>query len=320
MNVSIIICTYNRAGLLAQTLKSLEQLDVPTSVVWEVLVVDNNSSDSTRDVVTDYVQSGKLQVRYVFESRQGLGYARNRGINESKADILVFTDDDVLLDPHWLKILMETFERYDCAGVGGRIFAKWDFPKPGWLESPGMERYLRGPIVFHDLGDDPKMYDCSGMPMPVGANMAFRREVFERRGLFRADLGRTGKQLLASEDTEFCQRLLNHGEQLIYCANAIVYHPVEPHRVTKQYFRRWMWGCGRSLARMEFKANHGRTLFGVPFWQYRDLMQMVIQYLGYKLSLDARRRAFELKLIRSSGMLCEKMKQSLKRIDRNCQL
>ena len=147
MEISVIICTYNRAELLTKALASMEQLDVPTNVAWELLVVDNNSNDSTRDVVTDYAQRGKLPIRYLFEPQQGKMHAVNLGINEARGRIVAFTDDDVLFDSHWLDALLKAFEQYNCAGVGGRVIATWDFPKPKWLEAPGMEKGIGGPIV-----------------------------------------------------------------------------------------------------------------------------------------------------------------------------
>ena len=311
IDISVIICTYNRAESLSETLENLEQLDLPSSFSWEILVVDNNSNDSTSDVVTDRIRKGKLPIRYLFEPKQGKMYAANRGVRESRGRIIAFTDDDVLFETGWIRNLLEAFEEYDCVGVGGRVVASWHFSMPDWLTKPGMKELANLPIVSHDLGNVSKMYDRSGMPMPVGANLAFCRGVFEQWGWFRTDLDRTGRLILGGGDTEFCRRILDWGGKLMYCPSAIVYHPVEPHRVTKRYFRRWMWGGGRSIARMQSKIQPGKTLFGVPFWQYRELIQLAARYLKHKVSLNPRRHSDELPLIRQLGIIYEKMRQHI---------
>ena len=307
--VSIIICTYNRCESLKTTLESLLNVVVPENSTYEIIVVDNNSRDSTRDVATYYGQRGKLPIRYLFEPQQGKMYAVNRGINAAQGRIVVFTDDDVLFEPRWLKALLEAFEQYDCIGVGGKVVAKWDFPKPNWLADPSMEKIINGPIVSHDLGDVSRPYMLSGMRVPVGANMAFRREAFERCGLFSVDLDRKGKLLLGGGDSEFCERLLNNGEMLVYCGGAVIYHPVEPHRATKRYFRRWKWWAGRSAALMEAGNNPCKTLFGVPLWQYKALVQTAVEYLMQKISLNPGRHAAELRLIGRLGAIYEGLRQ-----------
>lgn len=309
LNISVILCTYNRVELLDEVFENMEQLEVPVGITWELIVVDNNSSDSTRDVVMDYSRNARLPIRYIFEPQQGLSYARNRGVCEAHAPIVAFTDDDQFLDPQWLRALLRAFEQYDCAGVGGRVIATWDFPKPKWIEAPGMEKLIGGPIGFYDSGDVSRPYTCSGTDVPVGGNMAFRREVFEHCGQFRTDLGRTDKSLFSGEDSEFYRRLLDHGGKLIYCADAIVYHPVRPDRATKRYFRRWMWGSGRSRARMQPIVKQGGTLFGLPLWQYRSLMRMIVQYFRRKATLDPQRHAAELALIRQLGRIYEHLRK-----------
>jgi glycosyltransferase involved in cell wall biosynthesis len=103
MNASVIICTYNRSGSLERTLASLARMELRDSADWELLVVDNNSKDDTRVVVDGFTRASGVNCRYIFEKEQGLSHARNRGIREAKGEIIAFTDDDVLLDRHWLK-------------------------------------------------------------------------------------------------------------------------------------------------------------------------------------------------------------------------
>src|SRR5260221_9817986 len=132
MDLSVIICTYNRAVELRRTLDSFCLLTVPTELQWEVIVVDNNSADATRTVCEEC--RAKLSLRYIFEPQQGQTFARNRGIRASTAELVVFTDDDVDVDPHWLACLWDAARRtLDASVFGGRGLPRWDRPPPDWL-------------------------------------------------------------------------------------------------------------------------------------------------------------------------------------------
>jgi glycosyltransferase involved in cell wall biosynthesis len=251
--ISVILCTYNRAATLRSALASLQAMDVPGPVEWELVVVDNNSADDTPRVVAEYQQAAPHTVRYVFERTQGHAHARNRGIHEARGATLAFIDDDVLVDRHWLGRIHEAYEQFDCIGVGGKIIPVWPCEKPRWMRDHGPNKLMRA-IVSFDLGDTPCVLDRP----PFGANMSFKRAAFERYGLFRTDLGRTGRDLSGGEDTEFGRRLLHGHETVIYEPAAVIYHPVEPERLTKAYWRRWYFAYGRMSVR------RGDSLDGAP--------------------------------------------------------
>ena len=132
-SVSVVIGTYNRAHLLAGTLGALAAQEVPPSLDWEIVVVDNNSTDSTAQAVAAFAPTTTVPVRYVFEPRQGISHARNRGIREAQGSILAFTDDDVLPAPDWISAVASAMERWDAHGVGGRILPRWETERPRWL-------------------------------------------------------------------------------------------------------------------------------------------------------------------------------------------
>jgi glycosyltransferase involved in cell wall biosynthesis len=243
--ISVIVCTYNRAHILATALESFEQLRRPAGLAWELIVVDNNSGDDTEQVVKSYRDHAPFEVRYVFEPRQGLSHARNRGVVESKYPILAFTDDDVRVSPDWLEQLADTYTRFDCVGVGGRIVAAWSSARPEWLRDDSPYPLMKA-IVSFDQGEEP----CLLSTPPYGANMSFRRAAFEENGLFRIDLGRNGAGLLAAEDTEFGARLLRKNARLMYNPAVVVYHPVGPERTTRRYFQRWYFDYGRTSLRL----------------------------------------------------------------------
>src|SRR5467141_928239 len=146
MKASVIICTYNRAACLAAVLESLSRLVVPVDFDWEVLIVDNNSADSTKTVCEPFVHQHPGRFRYMFESQQGKSFALNTGVREARGRLIAFTDDDVTVHPDWLTHIVDTMEKFSCAGVGGRIVPIWTVPKPDWLETEGPNRLMNAVV------------------------------------------------------------------------------------------------------------------------------------------------------------------------------
>src|ERR1700730_18373678 len=126
MHISVVLCTYNRASSLGKTFESLRQMTVPPVLKWELIVVDNNSADNTYAAVTEFARTSGLNLRYVFESKQGLCHARTTGVANARGEIIAFTDDDVQVSPEWLQELKRTFSEFDCMGVGGKSIPAWN--------------------------------------------------------------------------------------------------------------------------------------------------------------------------------------------------
>ncbi len=262
MKISVILCTYNRSGSLARALESVAASIVPESIQWEVLVVDNNSKDSTRDVVEAYCRRFAQRIRYIFEGRQGKSYALNTGILEAAGEVIAFMDDDVTVEPAWLQNLTEPLQTGLYMGSGGRICAPQDVLLPPWIALEG-PCSLAGVLALFDRGPIPiELSDP-----PYGTNMAFRKEVFEKFGVFRTDLGPSVGSEIRGEDTELCLRLMRSGIPLLYVPTAIVYHEVPPKRLQKEYFLKWYFDYGRAFIRTrERKADVGvipRALIGI---------------------------------------------------------
>jgi glycosyltransferase involved in cell wall biosynthesis len=253
MNITVIICTYNRCDRLALTLDSLQRMIMPETVLWEILVVDNNSNDRTREVAAGH------RVRYLFEPNPGQTFAQNAGIKAAKGDILAFLDDDVTVHHIWLDYLTRTMRKdKTMAGAGGRTMpALGGYSLPRWLSIK--EPYNSGGALaaLFDLGDEPNRLEKP----PYGANMAFRREMFEKYGLFCTDLGPSPNRDIPhpNNDTEFGRRLLNGGEKLWYEPGAIVYHPLLKERMSKRYLLDWWFDFGRADVR-EWELSHSKWL------------------------------------------------------------
>ncbi len=251
MKVTVIIYACNRDMSLAETLASLAVSAVPELVEWEVLVVDNNSTDQTRSIIEDFCRRFPGRFRYVFESQPGKSFALNSGIRAARGNILAFTDDDVIVDPAWLQNLTFPMKDTYWAGTGGRTLPSAPFSPPSWLPFNGP--FNMAGIVY--AGYDICYKPCESEYGPFGANMAFRKTMFEKYGDFRTDLGPSPNKSVPrpNEDCEFSRRLFSRGHHVCYVPSAIVRHPVLHDRVTRQYLLSWWFDFGRAEAR-EFRT------------------------------------------------------------------
>ena len=260
MGISVIICTYNRCQSLGKALGSIADLTLPESIEWEVLVVDNNSSDQTHAVVEDFCRRHPGRFRYLFEPLQGKSHALNAGIREARGDIVAFTDDDVTVEPTWLENLTSALHDGEWAGAGGCVLPERSFAPPPWL--PVDADYASGPLALFNPG--------SGVGQlsepPIGNNMAFRKEIFDRHGGFRTDLGPRPGNEIRNEDSELGDRLLRAGERLRYEPSATVYHAVPENRVQKQYFLDWWYDKARTEIRQFGISRDNASCAGVPFY------------------------------------------------------
>ena len=303
MNVTVILCTYNRAGSLSKALESVALSQLPNSVEWEVLVVDNNSRDQTREVVEAFCRRYAGRFRYLFEPRQGKSHALNAGIREAHGDILAFMDDDVTVEPTWLQNLTSSLHGGEWVGSGGRILLDRILSPPPWLALDGPYS-LGGVLVLFDRGDKPGEIDWA----PYGTNMAFCRAMFEKYGGFRTDLGPNPGSEIRGEDTEFGRRLMMAGERVRYEPGAIVYHSVPENRLRREYFLAWYFDFGRALVR---EWGRGRDIWGIPRPYFSilttELASMAKLTLLWMFSLKPQQRFFWKVLVwRGAGQIVEK--------------
>jgi glycosyltransferase involved in cell wall biosynthesis len=271
--ITVILCTYNRCASLQRALEGVSAQEPPHANDWEVLVVDNNSSDSTRQVVADFCRRYPGRFRYVFEAQAGKSYALNTGIREAEGDILAFIDDDVRVEPAWLRNLTASLNSADWAGAGGRILPEWSCAPPRWL---ALEGYSLAPLALFDLS----LKAGELTEPPFGTNMAFRREMFEKYGGFRTDLGPNPYNMIRGEDTEFGGRLLAAGEQLRYEPDAVIYHPASVDRLRKSYFLGWWLAKGRSdIREFGIRPNTRYRFCGVPLYLLRNLIGCTLRWM-----------------------------------------
>ena len=274
MKITVILCTFNRCESLARALESVAVSAMPSSSEWEVLVVDNNSTDQTRAVVDDSCGRHPGHFRYLFEPKPGKSNALNAGIKEARGDVLAFMDDDVVVEQAWLQNLTAALTDKTIAGAGGRILPDWKSSPPAWL--PLEDRYALAPLAMFDLGPDAGPLTEA----PFGTNMAFRKEVFAKFGGFRTDLGPRPGSEIRNEDTEFGQRVLAAGELLRYEPSAVVYHAVPENRVRKEYFQVWWFDKARAdIRQFGIPAKTRWFVAGVPLYLFRRLAIWTLRWL-----------------------------------------
>ena len=284
--VSVVVPTYNRELLLARTLDSLRHQRAG-SVRYEVIVVDNNSTDGTRRVVEEFASRWPA-VRYFLEPRRGVSHARNTGIAAARAPIVAFLDDDVEADPAWVDTIKRTFDDHpgiDC--IGGKIEARWATPPPAWLTPMHW-----GPVALQaEKGTTPYVDAEHASPCLMTANFASRRAALDEVGGFSPDY-------LRDEDRELQLRLWDAGKHGLYVGTIAVTTEVPRERMTKAYHRSCHWRVGGMHARMRYRDRLDRdgrllpqgmpsvTFLGAPGYLHRNLFHHAVGWLGCVAILD----------------------------------
>jgi glycosyltransferase involved in cell wall biosynthesis len=244
MKFSVIIPTYNRADELRRTIRSMAGLSV--AAPWELIVVDNKSTDDTRAVVEQETAAFPASLRYVHEPEQGRYAAMNTGIRSARGSIIVSTDDDARFEPDWLQQADAGLARLNCDYVGGKVLPLWGGERPAWLPNRGGWHWAV--LALQDHGPKPLEFGVNRIPWPLGINIATRREAFERAGLFDNQLGRKAGTLRNQAQREWHLRAKAAGLRGFYVPEMVVHHVVEPERLRKAYFRRWYYWHGISRA------------------------------------------------------------------------
>ncbi len=239
--LSVIICTYNREKYIYNVLKSLANNTLPHNC-FEIILVDNNCVDNTHGECDRFtLDFPDVRFRYFVETNQGLSHARNRGIKESTGDILVYVDDDALVNNEYLRTYYDFFNQYpDIDAAGGPIIPKYETEEPSW-----MSHFTRSLITgYKYLGDKAKEFPKNDYP--GGGNAAYRSSVFEKVGLYNVDLGRKGDSLVGAEEKDIFDKMVSLGMRLYYLPNAILYHLIPEKKLSKDYFDRLTYSIGKS--------------------------------------------------------------------------
>lgn len=256
--VTIAICTYNRSALLPGLVGALRAQQCP--LCFEILVIDNNSSDATQNVLEQLMALPGAALRWVCETRQGIVYARNRAITETAAsEYLVFIDDDELPQPGFINAALDALSREGAECVGGHITVDFTaHSRPHWLEDD-----VLGFLGALDYGSQPLWIENTATPLWSG-NIAYRRALFERLCLhFDVRYNRAGDGLGGGEDAAMFRTLMAAGTRMRYRPDMAITHRVDATKLRRRYFLRLHWLAGCKFGQFE-TLDYARTWFGIP--------------------------------------------------------
>ena len=270
--VTVIVATHNRAPQLRKTLEALLTQKTPEGLGWEILVVDNGSTDGTLEVFRAMALQVPGRLRYVFEPRLGKSRALNAGIAVARGAVIAMTDDDVSPAVDWVATAATVLDKRAADGAGGRILPRWEVEPPSWL--PGSQRLLDYLAIME--------FDRAAMLPPLagrypqiwGANMVFRREALQKLGGFDTRLGPVGRRRYCGEDDDVVRRMLKASRPVAYDPALTVFHRIPRARLKRAYFRRVMWDMGEGQALAATDPPSRPSLAGVPRWRFRYVARL----------------------------------------------
>lgn len=252
--ISVVVCTYNRADLLKIALESLVKQTLDESE-YEVLVVDNNSTDHTIDIIEEF--SHYPYVRHVLELNQGLSHARNRGLKEAKGTYIAYCDDDCKLPEAWLSNAKNIIETVNPFLFGGPIYPFYTVEKPEWFDDKYAAR-----VPYQS----PLFLDSQSMDYVQGGNMFFLKSLLEDVGGFDTELGMRGDVIGYGEETALIRSIIQERSDVIayYHPDLFVYHHERPEKLKMLRRVKMAFAMGRDHYRMNHRGVDTRPM--IKFW------------------------------------------------------
>ncbi len=240
VEISVIVCTYNRAKYINQLLESIACQDFPKER-YEIIFINNNSTDQTETICNKFKERNQsIDFKYFNETQQGLSFARNRGIKEANGKLVAFIDDDAVAHTGYLKQISASFaENPAIDASGGKIVPLYETTPPKW-----MNKFLAPVMSVIDLGENVKEFPKN--KFPIGANMIFRKSVFDKVGDFNTKLGRTGKNMLGGEEKDIFFRMKKHDLNIYWLPQIVVSHSVPDTRLQESFIKKQAIGIGQS--------------------------------------------------------------------------
>lgn len=316
LDISVLIPTYNRAKGLRETLEAMCRVERDGLAV-EFVVIDNNSTDHTKEVVESFI--GQLPIRYLFEPRSGKSCALNKALDEvTLGEIVVFTDDDVTPKEDWLQAILAATQRWpDHAVFGGKVQSIWPHGSPPawWRQDPS------GPgfgLSGQDLGDSDRLYPTrvAGIA-PCGANMWVRRALFANGWRFDESVGPHPTNRIMGSDTSFTLWVSAHGYGMVWSPDAVIKHRIQETLTTASGIKKRAWYNGRGGARVAGLCRSELFEKSPAIWKLMrvgSLMWATVRYLRAMTSLSHDGRlgkslepisdiAYNLECLRMSGRL-----------------
>ncbi len=271
-DVSVIICTWNRSRLLRLTLQQMSQLRIPAGVSWELIVVNNNCTDDTDEVLAEFV--GRLPLVRLFEPTPGKSHAANRAVHEARGEYLVWTDDDVLVDADWLSAYITAFSQWPEVSIfAGAIDPWFEEQPPAWLERV----FHKVANAYASLDHGPTGFELSKNMYPYGANMALKRSAHLAEP-YDTRLGPRPNSGIRGEEMMMARRLLAKGAIGRWIPEARVRHFIPPNRQTLDYLREYFTGSGEVIGLLGRNDKGEPRAFGRPLWLWKEALLAELSY------------------------------------------
>ena len=272
MTFSVVICTYNRAKYLSQTIESVLKQTYPLSD-FEIIVIDNNSTDNTQEILSDFKTNFNL--RYYKEINQGISYARNLGVSQAQGKYIVFIDDDETINPDFLGNLYQFIQQYPQAElISEPVVPVFETEKPKWF-SPYTATLITGE---YNKGKAIKI--VGKKDYPGTGHATFKKELFLKYGGFNTNLGRCADSLMGAEDKDFFLRLMNNGIDCYYVPTAVIYHHIPAKKLTEEHFSKLTLSIGKS-ERIRTKNISQKAYFNRLFSEIIKWMGTTILFTYY---------------------------------------
>ena len=254
--VTAVICTFNRENYLSKAIQSLVQQSMPKEY-YEIIVVDNNSTDRTREVAASF--ESEPNFRYLFEPVQGLCQARNTGCKHARGEFVAYLDDDAVAVPGWVQAVAESFEKADrsVGCVGGAIDILWEIPRPDWIPDE-LNCY------YGDLFYDKDWKYLNGIDEYVGGgNSAYPVNLLLSMGGFDTRMGHKGKKIRYSEESILHRQLIQKGHALLYNADMRILHHAGEEKVNYTWLKRRIFWQGYSTVQLELRMGRKNVIKAV---------------------------------------------------------
>ena len=276
--LTAIICTYNRAKYIGNLLESVAKNDLAKSE-YEIVLVDNNCTDNTREICEAFAKAHKdVNFRYMLEPEQGLSAARNKGIKEAKGEVIVYIDDDALVDTWYLRTYAEWFAVHpETMACGGPIEPLYETEEPSWMTS-----YTKALLTaWMNYGDKVREYPKGRYP--GGGNAGYRKSVFDKVGLFNTALGRKGGNLMGSEEKDIFDKMQALGMQVLYLPTPVLHHIIPQTKLEPDYFNRLTTQIGISERQRTLAIGKGKY-YKRLFSEFIKWCGTIVLLCGYTIS------------------------------------
>lgn len=285
IELTVAICTYNGQYRLGEVLEKLSHQYNHKNISWEILVIDNNSQDRTKDCVTDYQKkcAGKIDIRYTLEPNQGLAFARQHAVEKAKGKLVGFIDDDNIPSSNWLEAAYTFAQQHPEAGAfGSHIQGEFEATPPIFFEK------IACFLSIIDRGTESFIYESKNRILPPGAGLVVLRKAWLEcvpKKLFLQ--GRINGSMLASEDLEALCYIQKGGWQIWHNPNMVIQHKIPSYRLEKQYLLSLVRGIGlaRYYIRM-IRLNPWQRPLAIPLYMANDIRKALGYYLRHRNHLE----------------------------------